>query len=61
VIYVGTAVEVDWWAKRFLNDPELLAVGFDIEWRVTFKKGKRTGKYGHSGVCSTFETAPCIM
>lgn len=57
MIYVGTAVEVDWWANRFLNDPELLAVGFDIEWRVTFKKGKRTGNYGHSGLRSTFETA----
>lgn len=32
-------------------------MGFDIEWRVTFKKGKRTGNYGHSGLRSTFETA----
>ncbi len=42
VIYVSTAVEVDWWAHRFLADPHLPVVGFDIEWRVTFKTGKCT-------------------
>lgn len=42
VIYVATAVEVDWWADRFLRDPRLDTVALDIEWRVTFKTGGAT-------------------
>ena len=45
VIYVSTAVEVEWWANRFLDDPWLAVVGFDIEWRVTFKTGAHLRVY----------------
>ncbi len=38
VIYATSGVEVDWWCKRLL-DPQLAAIGWDIEWKVTFKRG----------------------
>lgn len=40
LIYVATANEVDLWSCRLL-DPAIEVVGWDIEWRVTFKSGKR--------------------
>lgn len=38
VIYATSGVEVEWWCKRLL-DPELAAIGWDIEWKVTFRTG----------------------
>jgi hypothetical protein len=40
VIYAGTAVEVEWWADRILQDPQIGVTALDIEWRVTFKTGE---------------------
>ena len=40
VIYVATAVEVDWWAQRIVEDPRIEATALDIEWRVTFNTGE---------------------
>ena len=38
LIYATIGVEVEWWCKR-LMDPELAALGWDIEWKVTFQTG----------------------
>lgn len=48
VIYAGTAVEVDWWAGRILQDPQIGVTALDIEWRVTFKTGESRAASGPS-------------
>lgn len=40
LIYVATANEVELWSCRLL-DPAIEVIGWDIEWKVTFKSGER--------------------
>ena len=50
-MYVYTAVEVDYHCKRLLKEPQS-AVGFDIEWRVTYKAGEAPRKTALLQLCS---------
>ncbi|KAL0047414.1 hypothetical protein WJX82_002778 [Trebouxia sp. C0006] len=50
-IYAYTAVEVDYHCTQLLKDPPS-TVGFDIEWRVTYKAGQAPRKTALLQLCS---------
>ena len=50
-MYVYTALEVDYHCKQLLKEPQS-AVGFDIEWRVTYKAGEAPRKTALLQLCS---------
>lgn len=51
IIYAYTALEVDYHCSQILSQPPQ-AVGFDIEWRVTYKAGEALRKTALLQLCS---------